>query len=107
MHSKLLLIGVGRWAPDGDNRKRFPTRFVSHAMTTRIYVVAYPHPSLNPRDRNCRCKIDSQTGTTDLRSELYEEYPDHIEDLKRATFWKVSCCPSMTWYPHSITITGR
>jgi len=65
-------------------------------MTTRTYVVAYPHPSLRPRQRACKCKVDLQVGPIDLRSQLYEEYPDHTEDLKRATFWKVSRCLSMT-----------
>ena len=86
------LSGLG--IPRSHNRKRFPTRFVSHArtMTTRIYVVAYPHPSLRPRHRVSICEVDSQTFMKGLRSQLYEEYPDHIEDLKRATFWKVSRC---------------
>jgi len=65
-------------------------------MTTRIYVVAYPHPSLRPRQRACRCKVDPQTGTIDLRSQLYEEYSGYTEDLKDATFWKVSRCLLMT-----------
>ena len=66
-------------------------------MTTRTYIVAYPHPSLRPRQRACMCKVDSRTDMTDdLLSLLCERYPDHIEDLKRATFWKVSRYLSMT-----------
>jgi len=54
-----------------------------------IYHVAYPNPSLRPKDRVCRCGVDSETDRKGLLSQLYEEYPDHTEDLKHASIWKV------------------
>ncbi|KAF9644443.1 hypothetical protein BDM02DRAFT_3190581 [Thelephora ganbajun] len=57
-------------------------------MTTTIYNVAYPNPSLDPLDRLCRCRVGSETDWMDLLSQLYDDYPKHTEDLKRATLWK-------------------
>ncbi|KAF9643228.1 hypothetical protein BDM02DRAFT_1692222 [Thelephora ganbajun] len=58
-------------------------------MTTTIYNVAYPNPSLDPLDRFCQCRVGSETDWTDLLSQLYDDYPGHTEDLKDATLWKV------------------
>jgi len=58
-------------------------------MTTTIYRVAYPHPFLEPEDRISICSIDPKTYRRNLLAQLYEEYPKHIEDLKKATIWKV------------------
>jgi len=58
-------------------------------MTTTMYRVAYPHPSLHPLDRVSACSVGPETHRRTLLSQLYEAYPDHTEDLKRATLWKV------------------
>ena len=76
-------------------------------MTTTIYRVAFPHPSVAPRDRCCLCEIGSQTCQQELRDQLYEEYPKWVEDLKQATFFKVTSLPISFWRPHLTIITGQ
>ncbi|KAF9644455.1 hypothetical protein BDM02DRAFT_3212847 [Thelephora ganbajun] len=58
-------------------------------MTTAIYNVAYPNPSLHRLYRLCQCSIDSRTNMKDLLSQLGEQYLDD-KDLKRATLWKAT-----------------
>ncbi|KAF9644457.1 hypothetical protein BDM02DRAFT_3121894, partial [Thelephora ganbajun] len=58
-------------------------------MTTTIYNVAYPNPSLHRLDRLYRCRVGSETDRTDLLSQLYKAYPSYTEDLKEAVLWKV------------------
>jgi len=76
-------------------------------MTTKTYIVAYPDPSLHSRDRVCPCEVGSKTFTKGILDQLCDQYPDHTQDLKRATLWGVSRCLSMTRYLRSITITGN
>lgn len=59
-------------------------------MTSTHYIVAYPHPSVTPLDRCCICEVGPKTHSGDLVGQLLEAYPDYVEDLKRARFWKVS-----------------
>ena len=58
-------------------------------MTTTMYRVAYPHPSLRPLHRVSACSVGRETYWRTLLSQLYEEYPKYTEDLKQATLWKV------------------
>jgi len=53
------------------------------------YHVAYPALSLRPKDRVCGCDIEPKTYRKGLVSQLCEEYPDHTDDLNRASLWKV------------------
>ncbi|KAF9648791.1 hypothetical protein BDM02DRAFT_3114786 [Thelephora ganbajun] len=59
-------------------------------MTATQYQVAYPNPSLRKQDRVCLYTVDSQSDIWYLLFQLYEKYPDHIEDLRRASLWKAS-----------------
>ena len=88
-----LAIGVG----DATTGGVFPRSMsVSSNHDHQDLRRCLPHPSLRPRQRVCVCDVDSHTGTIDLRSQLYEEYPGHTEDLEYATFWKASRRPPMT-----------
>jgi hypothetical protein len=58
-------------------------------MTATRYNVAYPHSSVRPLDRICSYKIDLETYKEDILSKLCHSYPDHTEDLRRASLWKV------------------
>ena len=62
-----------------------------------ICQVAYPNPSLRPLDRVCLYEIDFRTSKKGLLFQLYEEYPNHKEDLKYAIIWKV--CPLSINHP--------
>ena len=72
------------------------TGFAGHTsiMSTTIYRVAYPNPKIRPMQRVCVCSVDSTTSYRQLCSQLCDEYPDYIEDLKRAIFYKASPGPS-------------
>ena len=75
--------------------------------TTMKYQVAYPNPSLRPQDRVRACSIGPDTWRAELLSQLNAEYPDHAEDLKYATFWKVlSVCLSITRCLPPTSVTG-
>ena len=61
-------------------------------MTTTYayYLVAYPHPKIPRRKRIKRFKVDSEGDGKVLLGLLKDAYPDHRDDLKNATLWKVS-----------------
>ena len=73
-------------------------------MTTTIYMVAYPHPFLEPRERIFPYRVDPQTYRPDLLTKLYNEYPNHTEDLKAATIWKVPPLLSITRCPPQLAL---
>ena len=75
-------------------------------MTTTIYRIAYPHPSLQFPLRTTVCDVDQKTFKKNPLSQLYEEFPDHSEDLKRATLWKVPPFLSIARYSALTGITG-
>ena len=71
------------------------------------YHVAYPHPSIRPLARACLCDVDSSTSRSDILKQLYEEYPNSLEDLKLATLWKVTNSLVNSRRSPPTTITGQ
>jgi len=60
-------------------------------MTTKRYIVAYPNSLVCRLRCTCEVQVDSLTRINGLLSQLRELYPNHTEDLKYASIYKVSC----------------
>jgi hypothetical protein len=60
-------------------------------MTTYpYYIVAYPNPTIPPRERVEPLKLDTVATGKTLRGLLMDVYPDFYDDLKHAALWKAS-----------------
>ena len=59
-------------------------------MTTKFYIVIYPHPGVPPRHRIERLEIGSEVDGKGLLGKLCDIYPDQHDDLKDGTLWKAS-----------------
>jgi len=59
-------------------------------MTTKFYVVIYPHPEV-PRGRHIlRLGLDPEAGGDTVLERLCNTYPNLRDDLEDATLWKAS-----------------
>ena len=55
---------------------------------TSTYIVAYPHPTIPPRERILPLELGSGARGRGLLKLLKDEFPNHSDDLKDATLWK-------------------
>ena len=59
-------------------------------MTTTIYTVAYPHPKISRGKTILPFTANLEFDGFTLIEQLRVRYPDHCNDLKDASLWKVS-----------------
>ena len=55
---------------------------------TSTYIVAYPHPTIPPRERVRRFRLNLDADEEDLLRLLIDKFQDHRDDLRVATLWK-------------------
>ena len=65
------------------------------------YLVAFPHPSVEPILRVKACRLGPEDDISTIREQLQEAHPDHSSDLKSADFYRVSPSPTPQLLPSS------
>jgi len=60
-------------------------------MTTKFYIVSYPHPEVSPGYRTLPLELDPGAFGFTVLQQLRDIHPDQRDDLNlNATLWKAS-----------------